>query len=141
MVPDIFNHEIKVSASVDELEGLIEWIDAILEAEDCTIKAHSQMAIILEEIFVNISRYAYPSEGEVFIRVGIEGPRLILQFEDSGKPFNPLAYLSLDTKARIEERKIGGMGIYIVRKMVDEISYARVDDKNLLTLYKTIRAA
>jgi anti-sigma regulatory factor (Ser/Thr protein kinase) len=142
MATDVFDHKIKIAASVDELERLLEWIDGILEKEACTTKVHSQVAIVLEEIFVNISRYAYMGEeGDVFIRASIEGTQLILQFEDSGKPFNPLQYLALDPKAGIEQRKIGGMGIYIVRKMMDEVSYDRVDDKNVLTLYKTIRAA
>ncbi|MDR2798989.1 MAG: ATP-binding protein [Treponema sp.] len=137
----VFDHELKVSASVDELNRLVEWVDEILEEESCTIKAHSQIAIVLEEIFINIARYAYTGgEGDVLIRLGFEGPRMILQFEDSGKAFNPLEYLALNTKAGIEQRRIGGMGIYIVRKMMDEVSYARVDDKNIFTIHKTIRA-
>ncbi|MDR0628583.1 MAG: ATP-binding protein [Treponema sp.] len=136
----VFNHELIVSATVDELEGLVEWVDEILEKEACMMKAHSQIAIVLEEIFINIARYAYSGlVGNVRIRLGFEGPQMIMQFEDSGKAFNPLEYLALDTKAGIEQRRIGGMGIHIVRKMMDKVSYTRVDDKNVFTIHKTIR--
>ncbi|MDR1985806.1 MAG: ATP-binding protein [Treponema sp.] len=136
----VFDHELMVSASVDELNRLVDWIDEILEAESCVIKAHSHVAIVVEEIFVNIARYAYNGlEGTVLVRLGFEGPRMIMQFEDSGTAFNPLEYLELDTKAGIDQRRIGGMGIYLVRKMMDEVSYARVDDKNVFTIHKTIR--
>ncbi|MDR0723206.1 MAG: ATP-binding protein [Treponema sp.] len=137
----VFDYELKVSASVDELNGVVEWVDEILEKETCMVKAHSQIAIVLEEIFVNIARYAYSGglEGDILIRLGFEGPQMIMQFEDAGKAFNPLEYLALDTKAGIEQRRIGGMGIYIVRKMMDELFYTRVDDKNVFTIHKTIR--
>ncbi|MDR3115052.1 MAG: ATP-binding protein [Treponema sp.] len=135
----VFNHELKVSASVEELNHVVEWVDKILEKETCTIKSHSQIAIVLEEIFVNIAQYAYTREGDMCIRLGFEGPQMIMQFEDSGQAFNPVEYLSLDTKAGIEQRRIGGMGIYIIRKMTDEISYNRVNDKNIFTIRKTIR--
>jgi anti-sigma regulatory factor (Ser/Thr protein kinase) len=91
-----------------------------------------------EEIFVNIANYAYPGKiGEATVRAGRAEEAFVLQFEDAGVPFNPLAWPIPDIKAGIEDRSIGGLGIYLVRKMTDQAVYTRLPEKNQLTVRMT----
>ncbi|MDR3341438.1 MAG: SpoIIE family protein phosphatase [Treponema sp.] len=135
-----FDKELRLSASIDELDTLLEWIGDILEQGHCTMKVCNQVAVVVEELFVNIAWYAYRGQpGEVLIRVAVGESQLVMQFEDSGVTFNPLEHSLPDIKVGIEERKIGGLGIYMTRKMMDKIIYARTNDRNQLTLYKNIK--
>jgi sigma-B regulation protein RsbU (phosphoserine phosphatase) len=135
-----FNRELKLSASIDELDRLQEWVEEILEQESCTVKACSQLAVVVEEVFVNIVRYAYNgAAGETIVRMALQGPVLAMQFEDSGKPFNPLEYPAPDIAADLEDRAIGGLGIYMTRKWMDDVTYERLGNRNLFTIYKKIR--
>jgi anti-sigma regulatory factor (Ser/Thr protein kinase) len=136
----VFDRELRLSASVGELERLQDWVEEILEQENCMIKACSQISIVVEELFVNIARYAYNGAGgEAVIRLAVQGPVLIMRFEDSGKAFNPLEHPLPDTAAGLEDRKIGGLGIYMTRKWMDDVTYDRTDGKNILTICKKIR--
>ncbi|MDR3337593.1 MAG: ATP-binding protein [Treponema sp.] len=135
----IFDREISLIASVDELDQMLEWIGEILEAHNCPGKISSQIAVAAEEFFVNIARYAYGEKtGKALIRTGRKGSYFVMQFEDSGVAFNPLEHKMPDINAGIKDRTIGGLGIYLARKWMDEIVYKRDNGKNILTLYKTI---
>jgi anti-sigma regulatory factor (Ser/Thr protein kinase) len=136
----VFDRELKLSASVGELDRLQSWVDEILEEKNGTVKACHQVSTVVEELFVNIARYAYSgTDGEALIRLAVQGPVLIIQFEDSGIAFNPLEHPLPDTAAGLEDRKIGGLGIYMTRKWMDEVTYDRIDGKNRVTIYKKIR--
>jgi sigma-B regulation protein RsbU (phosphoserine phosphatase) len=139
--PVVFEKEIALKASIDELEKLLDWMACIFENYSCPGKICNQLAVITEEIFVNIAQYAYDGEdGGVLIRVGRAGSNLVMQFVDSGKRFNPLEKSDPDIDAPLEERSVGGLGIYIMKKWMDSIQYDRVDDENRLTLRKSIAA-
>ncbi|MDR0409492.1 MAG: ATP-binding protein [Spirochaetaceae bacterium] len=137
----VFEKEFTFRASVDELEKLLDCMADIFAEYSCPEKTCNQIAVITEEIFVNIARYAYDEKpGDAVVRVGRAGPVMAIQFVDTGKHFNPLEKTAPDINASIENRAIGGLGIYIAKKWMDSIHYERVDGENRLTLQKNIAA-
>ena len=96
------------------------------------------MNLALEEIVSNVMLYAYPGKsGQVLVECTKEG-RLIFTITDSGIAFDPTQKEEVDTTLSAEEREIGGLGIHLVRQIMDEVVYERIDDKNVLTLVKTL---
>lgn len=98
--------------------------------------------LVCEELVVNIASYAYPDDAEGYIDVKIEKTdhRIVFCFRDGGVPFNPLEHKMPDTSQSWEQRGIGGLGIFLVLKKMDEVSYAYVDNENVLTIYKNIES-
>ncbi|MCI8478561.1 MAG: ATP-binding protein [Oscillospiraceae bacterium] len=132
---------IVVPAKTEELDTVNAVIDAELEVCGCSPKVQMQIALAVEEIFVNIASYAYnPEIGEAEIEVGISGtpPTVTIRFLDHGKPFNPLAKEDADTTLPAEERGIGGLGILLVKKNMDQVSYSYEAGKNILTIQKKL---
>ena len=131
--------EIKVNAVVENLDKVQGFIDERLEAADCSPKAQMQIALSVEEIFVNIAHYAYKGgEGDATIRISIDDGIATVTFIDSGIQYDPLANDEPDVTLSAEEREIGGLGIFITRKSMDEVSYEYKDGHNVLTLTKKI---
>lgn len=131
--------ELILQASADRLEDVQEFVRGELEAAGGSIKAMSQVEIAVEEIYVNIVHYAYPSgDGEAAIRCEIdkEVPKITIQFLDAGTPFDPLAKEDADISLSAEERSIGGLGILMVKKLMDEVTYCYEEGKNILTIVK-----
>ncbi len=126
-------------AALEKLETVQAFIAAELEAVDCPMKAEIQIQVAVEEIYINIARYAYhPKVGEVTVicTVGGDPLQVTIQFLDRGKPFNPLAREEVDTTLSAEEREIGGLGILMVKKSMDAVSYAYRNGVNILTIKK-----
>jgi sigma-B regulation protein RsbU (phosphoserine phosphatase) len=133
----LFDNEINVRAELEELERVLGWVTGVLENGECPAKACNQFEVSAEELFVNIASYAYGGKtGEVVIRTGMTARRFVMRFEDSGIAFNPLEHEAPDTEAGIEDRQIGGLGIHIIRKWMDEVNYKRENEKNILTIVK-----
>jgi anti-sigma regulatory factor (Ser/Thr protein kinase) len=110
-----------------------------MEASDCPIKQQTQIAIAVEEIFVNICHYAYsPLVGGVSIRI-FAGDQVTIEFADKGTPYNPLLKADPDVTATAEERAIGGLGIFMVKKIMDAVEYRHEDNKNILVIRKAYR--
>ena len=133
--------EITVPAALGELGRVTDFINEELEAQGCPLKAQLQIDIAVEEIYVNIAHYAYhPEVGEATVRCAVGGDPLQveIQFLDSGTPYNPLAKEDPDTSLSAEERQIGGLGIYMVKKSMDHITYNYEDGKNVLTIKKNL---
>lgn len=131
--------KIIVQATIDNLPRVQQFIEAEMEEKECSMKGQMQVSIAAEEIYVNIARYAYASDtGEARISCDIQGvpPTVRISFEDEGVPFNPLLVEEADTTLSAEERKIGGLGILMVRKSMDEVLYEYKDGRNILTLVK-----
>lgn len=131
--------KITVEAATDNLQQVIDFATELLEMHDCPMKAVMQMELVIEEIFVNVSSYAYhPGVGDVTICVEFaENPSAVeITFIDGGKPYNPLEKDDPDTTLGIDEREIGGLGIFLVKKNVDDISYEYADGKNILRVKK-----
>jgi anti-sigma regulatory factor (Ser/Thr protein kinase) len=129
---------ISVPSSSSSLNKLSDWLSSVLRVYHCPEAISNQVMLANEEIFINIATYAYPMDGEVTVRIGKKGNLLALQYEDEGVPFNPLEMPAPEINVPLEERKIGGLGIFIVRQIMDNVKYKRENNKNKLTLYKII---
>lgn len=124
-------------ATIEEFENAAAFVEENLEAYDCGMKAMTQIAIAFEEMFVNVAHYAYKDkEGDVKVEIGDDGESVFIRLTDSGIPFDPLAKPDPDITLSAEERKIGGLGIYMVKKSMDSVAYERTDGQNIFTMTK-----
>ena len=133
--------ELRIEAEVKNLAAVQAFVEAQLEAVKCSLKAQMQIAVAVEEIFVNIAHYAYGAKkGEATVRVEISGaPACVtIRFIDQGSPFDPLAKEDPDVTLSAADRRIGGLGIYLVRKTMDEMGYEYQDGQNILWIKKRI---
>lgn len=133
--------ELNITATVENIEVVTDFVNEQLEAFDCPMKAQMQIDIAIDELFGNIAHYAYnPEIGEATVRVEvIEDPlAVVITFIDNGVPYDPLAKDDPDTTLSASERQIGGLGIYMVKKSMDEITYDYKDGQNILTIKKNI---
>ena len=131
--------KITVDAVLENLQTVMDFATENLEAHDCSMKVSMQLELVIEEIFVNISSYAYhPEIGFATFCMEFEkNPDAVLMtFIDGGKPYNPLEKDDPDITLDIDERDIGGLGILLVKKNVDEISYEYTGGKNILHMKK-----
>lgn len=125
-------------------DGALDEAIAFLEDElskcDCSSKAMVQLDVVLEELFINIAHYAYPDgEGNVKISIDPVDEQVIIRFTDTGSPFNPLEKEDPDVTTCAEERDIGGLGIFLTKRTVDDISYVYLDGQNILQITKKIK--
>lgn len=131
--------KLTIDATVENLENVTEFITSSLEEKNCSMKIIMQMELVIEEIFVNVASYAYrPNVGPVTICKEIDDQALTISFIDGGVDYNPLEHEDPDINAGIDEREIGGLGIFLVKKNVDEVSYERKDGQNILTIKKNL---
>lgn len=133
---------ITVPALTEQLDTVLQFVQAELDRINCPPKICNQIAIAVEEIFVNIAHYAYrPDVGDATIRCQIstqDPPQITIEFLDSGKPYDPLKNAEPDTTLPAEERRIGGLGIFMVKRLMDTVKYEYKDGKNILTLQKLV---
>lgn len=137
----IFEKKLIYEAILPNLQALTSEIISALERFDCSAKLLSKVNISVDEIFTNICSYAYPSgtgNVEISINVYEEPGRIVIQFSDEGIPYNPLEKSNPDVTLSADERPIGGLGIFLVKKMMDEIDYKYCEGKNVLTILKCI---
>lgn len=131
--------ELITEALTDKLPDVLSFVDEQLEAAGCPMKTQMQIDIAVEEIFVNIANYAYTDEkgsAAVQVRFTPEPQTVSITFKDSGIPYDPLAKPDPDISLSAEERQIGGLGIFMVKKSMDDIQYQYLDGQNILTLTK-----
>lgn len=130
-----------VSATLEELATVQEFVETELEENECSMKVIMQVSINIEEIYVNIAKYAYPQElGNATINMEISGePKtMTIEFIDSGIPFNPLAKKDADITLSADERDVGGLGILMVKKCMDEVDYVYENGQNIFTVKKIL---
>ena len=133
--------ELTLDAAVENLDQVLAFVDEQLESANCPPKIQMQIDIAVEELFVNIARYAYqPSKGTATVQVGMEKEPLaaVITLIDGGVPYDPLKKPDPDVTLSAEERKIGGLGIYMVKKSMDDMQYRYEDGKNILTIRKRL---
>ena len=133
---------ITTEAKTENIEQITAFIDREMEKVNCPARQQTQVRMAVDEIVSNIARYAYtPDTGNVTVRFEYDEAdgSLLLTFEDEGIPFDPLQREDPDTTLPAEKRKIGGLGIFLVRKTMDDVSYAREEGKNILRIRKKIR--
>ena len=133
--------EIVLGADVANIESVTDFVNEELESNGCSMRAQTQIDIAIDEILSNVAFYGYP-DGKGQIRVTVDFPgseaKVVIAFEDNGIEFNPLEKTDPDVTLAAEDRKIGGLGIFIVKKTMDDVRYERKDNKNILTIEKTI---
>ena len=120
---------------------MLDFVDVRLDAVDCPMKSKMQLDLAVEEIFINIANYAYaPGVGKATVRVEVSDDPVALKipFVDRGIPYDPLKKADPDVTLSAEERDIGGLGIFLTKKLMDDISYEYKNGQNILTLKKTI---
>ena len=138
--------EITVAAEIANLERVTAFVEEALEELDCPMKPLMQFNVAVDELFSNIALYAYPSgTGEVTVRVSGEeacgetaGRVLAVTFIDQGTPYNPLEKQDPDVTLSAEDRPIGGLGIFMVKKSMDEVRYEYRDGSNVLCIRKRV---
>lgn len=130
-----------IDADVQKLSEVMAFIDQQMEEKDVSMKVVMQMEIAVEEIFVNVASYAYaPDKGMVTIEVDfLDNPsRMQVKFIDNGYQYDPLAKEDPDVTLAASERQIGGLGIFMVKKSMDSMTYEYKDQQNILILEKNL---
>lgn len=133
--------ELTVDAVLGSIPVVTEFVDEQLEQFGCPMKAQVQIDIAIDELFSNIVHYAYhPEVGPATVRVEVvdEPLSVIITFIDQGVPYDPLSKADPDITLSAEEREIGGLGIYIVKKNMNEITYEYKDGRNILKIRKEL---
>lgn len=133
--------ELTIAATVENIGTVTDFVNEQLEALDCPMKAQMQIDIAIDELFGNIAHYAYhPDVGNATVRVEVteEPLAVIVTFIDKGMPYDPLRAVEPDITLSAEERNLGGLGIYMVKKSMDEITYEYKDGKNILSIKKKL---
>jgi len=133
--------EMEIDAILENFEAVQAFVDEELERLECPMAIQIQIDIAVEEVFVNIAHYAYnPEVGKATIRVEIiDDPlSIVMTFMDNGIPYDPLAKEDPDVTLPAEERKIGGLGVYMVKESMDDVKYEYRNGQNILTLRKSI---
>ena len=126
---------------VQDVPRLAAFIDEVCESVELDMTTTMQINLAIEEAVVNVMNYAYPSDtvGQVQIDAEANDQRLKFTIIDSGSPFDPTAKEEVDTTLSAEERPVGGLGIFLVRQLMDSINYERIDGRNVLTLRKKLK--
>jgi amino acid adenylation domain-containing protein len=135
-------NELNVEARIENLDKVLDFLNAELEAINCPQKVRKQLFIAAEEIFVNIAYYAYrPETGSALIRINSDENEIWIEFEDSGKPYNPLEKPDPDITVPVEDRPIGGLGIFMVKQIMDLVEYKYENNRNLFKIKKIVKQA
>lgn len=133
--------KITVPAKLEQLSVITDFVMEELALLNCSDKIQMQIAIAVEEIFVNIANYAYyPDEGDAIVLTEVqESPlRMTITFMDDGIPYNPLARPDSDTSLPVSDREIGGLGIFLVKQNMDFVDYKYENNQNIFTIMKAL---
>ncbi len=132
--------KISISNNIDELPVLAEKVELTGELWNWPLPFTMNINLVLEEAVSNVIFYAFPEKGihTIDISFKMEGDELILVIEDEGIPFDPTKKEVPDITLTAEERPIGGLGIFLIQKMMDQVIYKRENNRNILTLIKKI---
>ena len=132
---------ITVEAKIENVDKVTEFVNEVLEDKECPLKVQMQLDVAIDEIFGNIAYYAYgKGSGNATIQIEMEDnpPKITLIFIDQGIPYNRLENKDPDITMDIVHREIGGLGFFLVKKTMDELSYEYVDGQNILTMKKEL---
>ena len=133
--------ELVIEAKKSNLDAVLSFIDEQLGEAECSKKTRMTIDVAVEELFVNISSYAYdPKIGTAVVQVSVHNEPLSVEitFIDNGKPYDPLAKPDPDVTLDADHRQIGGLGIFMVKKSMDDVQYEYKDGRNILTIKKVL---
>ena len=128
-------------AKTESLNDVLGFVEQTLESFECPLKIQTAICVAIEEVFVNVAHYAYPNgEGDMSLYIGFdeESRDVTFRMTDKGIPFDPLKKPDPDITLSAEERDIGGLGIFITKKTMNEVTYAYENGENILTMTKKI---
>jgi serine/threonine-protein kinase RsbW len=133
-------YSFELKSSLSELDNLCLNLETLGEKIGLSKKLVFEINLALDELFTNIISYGFSDEDEHTIKVTItpQNDEICLCIEDDGIPFNPIEFDTPDVACSVENCKVGGLGIHIIRKLMDDICYQRCGDKNILTLKKNL---
>lgn len=145
-IKELLSNGIKKHYPADDahLADVLGFTESFLDEAECSMKVIMSVTVVVEEIFVNVAHYAYSENetGTVTMTVATGntsgGKTLAFRFEDTGLPFDPLAQEDPDITLDLSERQVGGLGIYMVKKMTNGVYYEYTEGRNVLTFYKYI---
>lgn len=134
------SNRLTLTNDISNIPLLAEFVEAIAEELELDMEISISLNLALEEAVVNVMNYAYPKDtkGDILIDARTDDDRLKFVITDQGVAFDPTAKDEVDTSLSAEERPIGGLGIHLVRQLMDNIEYERKDGSNILTLSKII---
>jgi len=134
---------LKLAAKLEALEEVLAFMDEYLEELECPMKINMQLDIALEEMYVNVAHYAYPDENadgqgmaEILLEPLTDNKGIRITLIDQGIPYNPLAKVDPDITLSAEERQIGGLGIFMVKKSMDKLDYRYENESNIFSMEK-----
>ena len=131
--------EITLEAAINNIRKVTDWVDAELESLGCPPKTMMQIDVAIDELFTNIASYAYPQgTGAAVIRFEHGDGMVSITFEDEGIPYDPLQKPDPDVTLSAKERKVGGLGVFLVKNLMDSMEYQRKDGRNVVTIRKRI---
>ena len=131
--------EITLEAAINNIRKVTDWVDAELESLGCPPKTMMQIDVAIDELFTNIASYAYPQgTGTAVIRFEHGDGMVSITFEDEGIPYDPLQKPDPDVTLSAKERKVGGLGVFLVKNLMDSMEYQRKDGRNVVTIRKRI---
>lgn len=132
--------ELTLPAAAENIEKAVAFVNDQLESAGCPPKTMIQIDVAIDELFGNIAHYAYGKDtGDATVRVEVtEEPAVIITFIDNGIPYNPLKKSDPDVTKGLEEREIGGLGIFMVKKSMDYITYEYKEGQNILRIKKNM---
>ena len=131
---------VSLKNNLAEIERLSRLVDAFGEQQGLAPELLYAINLALDEILTNIISYGYMDEAEhhIEVRIAVTSDEVVATVEDDARPFDPTAAPAPATDAALAERKIGGLGIHLVRQLMDRVEYHRVDQKNCLIMSKKI---
>ena len=132
-------NKIIVPAERERLDDVLVFIEKSLDSSGCSVKSKLRLDVAVEEIFVNIACYAYGgNSGDVEIEYAVEDNSAVITFRDKGTAYNPLERDDPDVTLSAQEREIGGLGILMVKKSMDDVRYSYENGENILTIFKSL---
>ena len=136
------SHTFRVPATLDQLEAISESMHAELRRCQCPVAVRRKLDVALEEMLVNVCHYAYANQDEpgimeVVLEADADVPSLRVTISDSGVPFNPLTRKDPTKPSSIQETKVGGLGIFMTKKSVDELTYDYVNGQNVVSFVRS----
>ena len=136
------SRELTLEATVANTETVTAFVEDFLNEIGCSMRVITQINVAVDELFSNIANYAYkPKTGQATVSLAVsdDGKTVTVTFTDSGVPYNPLTKKDPDVTLSADERQIGGLGIYMVKKTMDDVTYEFKDGKNILSIKKKVK--
>jgi anti-sigma regulatory factor (Ser/Thr protein kinase) len=133
---------LEVPSELKEIDRIRRFLKKNLKGLPVSEEEHYQIELALVEICLNIIHYAYPGgKGTIGIRFWTEGPDIYLEIRDSGLPFDPTSSRTPDLEELMRQQKVGGLGIYLSRELMDGFTYRRENDQNIILMHKRLARA